>query len=72
MFAGGFASMASVAASLHSARSSMSPTGKFGSEVTTEMAPCRKITGGRRRGEKFYEGGMRRMMDLDVKSQGCK
>ncbi|KAI4262448.1 MAG: hypothetical protein L6R42_002375, partial [Xanthoria sp. 1 TBL-2021] len=63
-------SLASVAVSLHSAPSSLSPTGKFGFEITTYNGNLPQDNTWTETWEEFYNNGMRRMMDLDAKARG--
>ncbi|KAL8821643.1 MAG: hypothetical protein Q9223_000335 [Gallowayella weberi] len=60
----------SVAASLHSADSSLSPTGKFGFEMTTYNGNLPQDNRWTKTWEEFYSNGMRRMLDLDAKARG--
>lgn len=62
--------LVSVAASLHSAPSSLSPTGKFGFEMTTYNGNLPQDNRWTETWEEFYSNGMRRMLDLDEKARG--
>ncbi|KAL8652143.1 MAG: hypothetical protein Q9226_004388 [Calogaya cf. arnoldii] len=63
-------SLVSVTASLHSAPSSLSPTGKFGFEMTTYNGNLPQDNTWTEKWEEFYKNGMTRMMDLDAKARG--
>lgn len=63
-------SLVSIAASLHSAPSSLSPTGKFGFEITTYNGNLPQDNRWTETWEEFYSNGMRRMLDLDAKARG--
>lgn len=61
----------SVVASLHSNPSSLSPTGKFGFEMTTYNGNLPQDNRWTETWEVFYSNGMRRMLELDAKARGA-